>query len=470
MLKRIKLQPIVYGASALVGISGTLWLWGRGAALAGGLVVLGLCTALFFFARRGFAGPASRDISIDPIGLAAPIPNGMEQRLAVLENGIGVMARRVLALEGRVQEMQAQVDDSRAAVADARTGAIDAVAGELEAISSVVRDLAELVAHQETRFLSGAFARETPPVEKGPPAAVSVASAEPAAPAGLREAIASGAVELLLQPIVGLPGRKIAFYELLGRVREGDRTLSSDDVLEGAVALGLGARHGRHMLGHALRVVRHLMSRNRDVPLLCPTTLDTLADPVVFRELSTLVGAEPALAGRVLFRLSQADLRDVGPLDAEALDTLRELGFRFAMDGLVDLHFDPQRLAAIGVRLVKTPIGLLMAAAEGAVPAEIHPFDIAGLLARHGLSMVASEVGTERIALELHEFSAPFGQGAAFGESRPVRLDVIAASEAATAQSLQRVRPEPAPEPGSVQATPPVVRMPLRSMLRRTTA
>ena len=95
---------------------------------------------------------------------------------------------------------------------------------------------------------------------------------------------------------------------------------------------------------------------------------------------------------------------------------------------LCSTSVDPRRLAEQGVEFVKVQMALLTSALDGSVATEIHPHDFSGLFARHGITLVVSEVDAERVALELQDYSATLAQGAAFGEPRPVRLDVIEAA------------------------------------------
>ena len=67
----------------------------------------------------------------------------------------------------------------------------------------------------------------------GPSADRTFAVRPAAPPAGLREAILQGRIELLLQVVAGLPGRKVRMYELLGQMADGEDVVSSDRVMAG---------------------------------------------------------------------------------------------------------------------------------------------------------------------------------------------------------------------------------------------
>lgn len=502
MPTRKAIAAALYGLLVVPALAFTIWLWGGLPGLVACAAMIAFGAVIFILARRGRSRKRDvpRPVIANPARIAGT-PAELSDRLVAVEHGMAIVARRLIDLENRVSTIDAEARENHAS-------AIGAVSDELEAVGGVIRELAEAVALHDAELFAAPRDRSQPewvsveaampqaaqdvPVshpaprppaqgstapgamasvpETPPPVAHRLAEPLPlrpaAPPAGLREAILQGRIELLLQVVAGLPGRKVRMYELLGQMADGEDVVSSDRVMAGAESLGLGARHGRFMLGHALKIARHLMSRNRKVPVICPTSFATLADPGVVKELSTLIAADRELSGRILFKMSQRDLRDIGPIERDALDAIRDLGFRFVMDTVLDLRFDPRRLAEQGVEFVKVQMALLTSALDGSVATEIHPHDFSGLFARHGITLVVSEVDAERVALELQDYSATLAQGAAFGEPRPVRLDVIEA-----AAQVAAVAPPPAPEPPEpaprAEPAPPSY-VPFRSHLRRS--
>jgi cyclic-di-GMP phosphodiesterase TipF (flagellum assembly factor) len=134
------------------------------------------------------------------------------------------------------------------------------------------------------------------------------------------------------------------------------------------------------------------------------------------------------------------DVPALGALDIEGLEAIRALGFRFAANGLDHLGLDSRALFDRGFRYASAPAWLLIEAAEGAVATEIHPADLAGLMARHGLTLIVEDIDAESTMAELADFGVTLGKGELFGGPRPVRAEVLAGQP---------------PEPAPVAAPPP---------------
>jgi cyclic-di-GMP phosphodiesterase TipF (flagellum assembly factor) len=102
---------------------------------------------------------------------------------------------------------------------------------------------------------------------------------------------------------------------------------------------------------------------------------------------------------------------------------LRELGFRFCMDQVTDLRMEPRELGERGVRFVKVPAALLLG--HGETGSDIHAADVADLLNRHGIALIADRVETENQVIDLLDYELRFGQGTLFSPPRPVRAEAL---------------------------------------------
>src|SRR5690606_31844799 len=111
------------------------------------------------------------------------------------------------------------------------------------------------------------------------------------------------------------------------------------------------------------------------------------------------------------------------------LGTLAGYGYRFSVDHVSDLRIKPRDLAERGVRFVKVPAALLLD--ESQEPStDIHPADLADLLGRFGIDLIAEHIEGERAVVDLLDYEVRFGQGHLFAPPRPLRPDQAAASTA----------------------------------------
>src|SRR5215207_4084068 len=119
-----------------------------------------------------------------------------------------------------------------------------------------------------------------------------------------------------------------------------------------------------------------------------------------------------------------------------------------------------------GVRFVKLPAEMLLAAeAPHGLDVELH--DLAAVLSRAGIKLIAERVEREEDVPDLLDLDVPLAQGFVFSPPRPVRAEVLTSPVAAAAPPVAAapaqaaaadLPPEPAPEPQ---------KRPFRSFLRR---
>jgi cyclic-di-GMP phosphodiesterase TipF (flagellum assembly factor) len=483
-----RIESITVGA-AIVAVAAAVWL----------ILWTGLDV------NRSYAGLAAIACAVALVLIAARTRRTTgeaetQRRLSNVERAIKRVDARFVELSARIAEIDQKAGETGRATARA-------VSAELDSIARVVRDLAETVAQHDAEITN---ARPSPDMERPLPAQTRVVAergprppepvaAEPPASEGEQpapgtppgpvvrdeppipsdvvvRAIVGDRLSLFLQPAVGLASRKVQLYEILGRVsRPGSSGhVQARDVVSVAVRHGLLGRLETLLVRDALRVARHLRSRGRDVPVLVPVSLPTLADPALYEILEEGLRGDPQLAGGIALQIRQEQWDQLGGLEEEAVAAIRRLGARFAVDDVRDLRLDVGELVRHGARYVRANAGVLLAAAEGSVPSDIHPHDVPGLLSRHGVDMIVTGVEQERTLVELFEFGLQFGQGDLFSVPRAVRPDVLAdATERAA---------EPAPAaaaPGEVPAvTETVVEKPeapaakssFRSVLRRSGA
>src|SRR5579883_99362 len=249
---------------------------------------------------------------------------------------------------------------------------------------------------------------------------------EPDAVVGMiRDAVDNNRVDLFLQPIVTLPQRKVRYYEAVARLRVGDgEPLTATDFLPYAEAGGLMPKIDNLMMFRCVQVVRRLLAKNRDIGLFCNLSTLTLVDSENFPQFTEFMEANKAIAPALVFEVTQAALRGMGPMENESLAALAQRGYRFSLDNVTDLRIEPRDLAERGFRFVKVAAPLLLNR-SGITLSDIHPQDFAGLLSRHGVELVAVKIETEATVVDLLDYDVKFGQGFLFSPPRPVRPEVM---------------------------------------------
>ena len=271
----------------------------------------------------------------------------------------------------------------------------------------------------------------------------------------VRDAVEADRFDIYLQPIVTLPQRKVRFYEALARLRTADgKVVTPTDFLAFAEAGGLVTQIDRLMLARVVRVARRLHSKTKDVAVFCNLAAASLNDRDAFAHIAEVMEANRVLAGVVIFELPLAAFRTMGTRDNEAMATLAKFGFKFSVDHITDLRFSAQDLAERGCAFIKMPATVLLDRSNQA-GSDIHAQDLAGLLARSGIELIAERIEHEETAINLLDYEVKFGQGFLFSPPRPVRPEVLQGAPSDAASEPPRI--EGAPEPRIETPSAPAV-------------
>jgi cyclic-di-GMP phosphodiesterase TipF (flagellum assembly factor) len=369
--------------------------------------------------------------------------NDLGDQIADLSRGTGGLARQMAEMSRRVAVMEGRVDGTVNRV----RGTIDPIATEIGELGCLVLQLAETVASHATVLQEqGALPAPPTPPARPPAAATAPAVSESGATvashfsglsrkqivAVIDKAADAHRIDLYLQPVVTLPQRKVRYYEALSRLRteDGD-VVPAVEFIDIAESAGLMPRIDNLLLFRCVQVTRRLQLKNRDIGVFCNVCGLTLSDPVYFRHFLDFMDANRALSGALILEFTQKAYRAFGPIEHESLAALAERGFRFSMDHVADLRMEPKELADRWFRFLKVPAALLLNPAFAA-KSDIHQGDLADLLARSGIDLIAERVETESMVVDLLDFDVRFGQGFLFSPPRPVRPESLQGTPAAT--------------------------------------
>jgi cyclic-di-GMP phosphodiesterase, flagellum assembly factor TipF len=249
------------------------------------------------------------------------------------------------------------------------------------------------------------------------PLPVAAGPSEPVDPATMlnivRTALASGRVDLFLQPIVTLPNRRRRFYECYSRIRAEDGShILPEQYLAVAEQEGLIAAIDNMLLFRCMQLIRKARAKNPEVGFFCNIPGTSLSDPGYLADLVAFVGQHADLAGALVFELAECDLPRITEATRLELDKLSDKGVRFSLDKVTQLPLDGVALARDNISFVKVEAGRM------GDPSTSSPSALRRSLDRHGIALIIEKLETEKDLVELLDHDIPYGQGYLFGAPR----------------------------------------------------
>jgi cyclic-di-GMP phosphodiesterase TipF (flagellum assembly factor) len=342
------------------------------------------------------------------------------------------------------------------------------VTGTVGLLGGVVRELARNVAaqHRDVADIRDSLKQSDPGAERPPLKIVPERRSLPPSPAPaivqpdpsllrvrpaeteselrrtrvVTQAFEADRIELHLQPVVALPQRKVRFYEALARLRLEDGTLLAPaEFLAHLERMGRAPEFDRRVLKRAIAVARHLMSRGSEAIVTVNLSPRSIRDPGFVKSLAVLASAAPDIAGKIVLELPQSCWRALDDEQKASLSDLGNSGLPLSLDQAPDLAFDASALSRWGVRFLKLPAEMLIAAAKADAEAEVSVRDFASILRRAGIKLIADRVEHEDMVPALADLSIPLAQGFVFAAPRAVRAEVLGQSGQAGSGDLRRV-------------------------------
>ncbi|MGO4711567.1 EAL domain-containing protein [Bradyrhizobium sp. 2TAF24] len=412
------------------------------------MVLISASLGLALYAMAGFNLSESAIIALATLTFLI-LYNAISMRLRDRSNA----ATQIADLSRGTADLARQVAEfgRRLAAVEQRTTALDATSqervqtalGEINELGTLMKQLAISVAAHDEQLAARAPLmqqpeRPQPPRQTGDLEWVDTPASRPQQPAAsprpaalppshqqvltaIHKAIETNQIELYLQPLVTLPQRKVRFYEAVSRIRDdNDQLIAASDFIAAAETSGLMGQIDHMVLLRGIQVLRRLMVRNKDVGVFCNLSTATLGNPDAFAQCLDMLEANRAIAPSLVLEFKQAALRRLGPTEGENLAALAQRGYRFSVDHVSDLRIEPRELADRGVRFIKVPAHLLLDQKQMSA-ADIHPADLADLLGRFGIDLVAERIEGERTVIDLLDYDVRFGQGFLFAPPRPLR-------------------------------------------------
>jgi len=264
-------------------------------------------------------------------------------------------------------------------------------------------------------------------------------------------------------------------YEALVRLRLNENTLLlPEDFLSIVEERGFGPTLDALMLTRALAIARHVGAKEGELFVSCNFSAATWGSSKALATLARILDKYREHSGHLVIEMPQRVFRALDPASLGLLGAMSANGVRFALDNLVDLRLDPVALFDRGIRFVKAPAALLQAEMGEGATLDIAAGDIAALLARASIALIADEVADDPTVADMLDLGIGLAQGGVFSPPRPVRPEVFAEPVAPKPPAVVETAP-PAeivdlPVAKAPVAQPVPERLPFRSVLRRASA
>ncbi|TDR88020.1 EAL domain-containing protein [Enterovirga rhinocerotis] len=250
-------------------------------------------------------------------------------------------------------------------------------------------------------------------------------------------AIDAGGVELHLQPVVTLPQRRTAFYDVFPHLRLADgRMMDASEVADLVLRRGLRSRLDAFTLAKARLIARHLAGRRSTSRMAVRLSRASLGDVAFVQGAARLL--QDGTAERIILVIDHAEIDQLSGYETAALDALSSLGTTPALDAVRDLDQDWSALARRG-------FGIAMLDARTILGSRPHGITLAFAeeAARAGVKLVATGIDDDALVPDLLDFDLPLAVGSGLAPPRPVRSEVLAPPSAAEAPEAKREAASP---------------------------
>jgi cyclic-di-GMP phosphodiesterase TipF (flagellum assembly factor) len=438
------------------------------------MVLVAASLGLILYSVAGISGSESAIVALaaltflvlyNAVSMRMRDRSDVGHQIADLSRGTADLARQVAEFGRRLAAVEGRMVSANSAGADR----IQGVANEIGELGGLVRQLAASVANHDDMIAmlraSGVAAAEAAKSETDAPKAASAADEKhilappPPRPgtepsrshasvlAAIRSAVDENRIDIYLQPMVTLPQRKVRFYEAVTRLRDDkDQVLVAEEFIGIAESSGMIGRIDHMVMLRCVQVLRRLMVRNKEVGVFCNVAAATLANSATFSQCLDFLEANRALAPSFVLEFKQSTFRRLGQTETEHLASLAQRGYRFSIDHVTDLRFEPRELADRGVRFIKVPAALLLDPKQTS-SSDIHPSDLSDLLGRFGIDLIAEKIEGERAVVDLLDYDVRFGQGFLFAPPRPLRPEGTNGSVPVMSGDAGTTKPAPAEAP-----------------------
>lgn len=303
------------------------------------------------------------------------------------------------------------------------SGRLESIEADISVLGTVVRQVAEAVADLDEQR------KEAPPAPTIVEAQVRpepvYAEPEPVIPVELlRQALHENRLVHHILPVVTLPQRRPASYDLVPRLLLEDGELAeAEDFMPRRGGENLVRRIERLALDEAITIVRRARTAGQPIAINVPLTRATLSDIPALEQMVVALDANRVVSQAIAFLLTEGEWKAMVPAERAALSALAKKGVSIAITGASNLRWDYAALAGDGVRAIRFDGARFLADSHAFT--DFHPSDIAAYVKRFEIDLVATGIRTEQQIISFLEDGVMLVQGPLIAGPGPVRPDLL---------------------------------------------
>ncbi len=374
---------------------------------------------------------AERELADD-----APVMPPREKDVELIQGLIKKLADEVNAMESQQAEAtpsapdtpQQSAADPEAAI-ESSVGALRTAVGSMRVYDEVpTSDTAPTQPLHSPADLEGfeqidnqAAPAHTPTAQAAPP---------PVGPshtrlAAVADAITSGRIDVMLEPILGLKDKRTRHFEVSVRLRGSDGAVldAPQDVPEIAGTGLLPLLDSGH-IGRTAQLTNHLRARGKSGAVFTSVAPESLTADRFLNAFDATHQASGELSRQLVMTFSQFDIRRFGANEWQTVHHMKTLGFRFAISAVTDMDMDFEDLKSKGFDFVKLDAEVFLEGlptGEGRIPSA----DVCGFLSQLGMTLIVGHIDDDSVLARIHALGVLYGQGQLFGGARPVKQEAL---------------------------------------------
>ncbi len=223
-------------------------------------------------------------------------------------------------------------------------------------------------------------------------------------------------IDLFMQPVVTLPQRHAAFYELFGRLRiKPGQYITAKDYMTLANEEHLVSNLDSVFLTQCLKVLKKQQGRaDRLISYFINIKPFTLRNQDFMGNLVAILSKHKEIAHVLIFEMHYNDFLMLSPAEKKILGELYNIGCRFSIDHVKKIPINIEELAMQNISFIKIDAKTIME--KGKTEQGFKDFlNQKKRLNTHNINIIIEKIESESDLVELLDYDIKYGQGFLFG-------------------------------------------------------